>query len=567
MKVNCVALVAAAAMAPMAQADAVAGSQISYTIQTVAGTSDVGDGGPAASAAIGDAQGVAVDAAGNVFLADTYDNRVRKITPDGKIATVAGDGSPGFRGDGGPASAARLNNPYGIAIDRAGNLYIADLGNNRVRKVTADGTITTVPGTENMLAPRNVALDAASTLYISEFNGHRVRHLRADGVLESVAGTGGSGFSGDDGPAAAAQLSFPAGLTFDNAGNLYIADSGNNFIRKVAGGIITTVTGVDAGGVSLLYLPTGVAIDGTGNLYVADYSFHSLHQFTSPGVISDLPGAGRDLVLDAAGNLFIAAGSQLVELTPALGLSILAGGGSYWFRGDGGAATAARLRRPVAIALDTAGALYIADRDNLRLRAVNPAGTISTVAGDGSSGMANTQLSFPSGVAVDKAGAVYISDQDNYRIQELTATGTTTTMAGIGTFGFNGDGMPGIATQIDLPGALALAGDGSLYFADTGNKRVRKLNAEGIVSTITAGRAGGIALDRAGNVYLTDEDRHQLLRIDPQGHTTVIAGTGSAGFGGDGGPAASAQLNSPAGLAMDAQGNLLGRHSDHQGPE
>src|SRR5713226_2363919 len=187
MKVNSVVLVVVATMAPMAYADATDGAQISYTIQTVAGTSEVGDGGPAVDAAMGDAQGVAVDAAGSVFIADTYDHRVRKITTDGKISTVAGDGSPGFRGDGGPASAARLNNPYGIAIDRAGNLYIADLGNNRIRKVGADGTITTVPGTENLLAPRNVALDAASTLYISEFSGHRVWHLRADGVLEVFA--------------------------------------------------------------------------------------------------------------------------------------------------------------------------------------------------------------------------------------------------------------------------------------------------------------------------------------------------------------------------------------------
>src|SRR4029077_10022869 len=146
-------------------------------------------------------------------------------------------------------------------------------------------------------------------------------------------------------------------------------------------------------------------------------SFHSLHQFSSPAIISDLPGAGRDLVLDAAGNLFIASGSQLLELTPALALITLAGNGSYWFRGDGGPGISARLRRPVAIALDKAGALYIADRDNLRLRVMNPAGTISTVAGDGSAGMASSQLSFPSGVAVDSAGAIYISDQDNYRIQ------------------------------------------------------------------------------------------------------------------------------------------------------
>lgn len=149
-----------------------------YSIETVAGSSQVGDGGPAILAPLSDAEGVAVDSVGNTFIADANDHRIRKVAPDGTISTVAGDGFPGFRGDGGPASAARLNTPYGIAVDSAGNLFIADLGNNRVRKVSPDGNIATVPGTENLLAPRNVAFDAAGRLYISEFGGHRVWRLR-----------------------------------------------------------------------------------------------------------------------------------------------------------------------------------------------------------------------------------------------------------------------------------------------------------------------------------------------------------------------------------------------------
>src|SRR5713226_2097221 len=165
-----------------------------YSIETVAGSSQVGDGGSATAAALS-------DAAGNVFISDANDHRVRKIAVDGTISTIAAVGFPGFSGDAGPASAARLNTPYGVAVDGAGNLFIADLGNNRVRQVSPDGTITTVPGTENLLAPRNVAIDAAGTLYISEFGGHRVRRLRSDGVLESVAGNGMPGFEGDGGAA------------------------------------------------------------------------------------------------------------------------------------------------------------------------------------------------------------------------------------------------------------------------------------------------------------------------------------------------------------------------------
>ena len=516
MKVSALLLAFAGVVIPSQRARA-ASTPASYTIQTVAGSSEVGDGGLALSAAISDAEGVAIDSAGNIFLADANDHRIRKITPDGIISTVAGDGSPGFRGDGGPASASRLNTPYGTAVDPAGNLYIADLGNNRVRKVTPDGTISTVSGTDSLLAPRNVALDSAGTLYISEFNGHRVQHLRADGVLEIVAGTGVAGFGGDDGPAASALLSSPAGLAFDSAGNLYIADSGNGCIRRVAGGLMTTVLGPDASGNSPLYLPTAVAVDGAGDLYIADYGNARIQFLTPTGIQSTLPGAGRDLALDGAGNLYIASWSRLLQLTSAFVLQTIAGDGSYSFRGDGGNATSARLNGPVALALDSTGALYIADRNNLRIRLVNPSGVVTTLAGDGSSGPAYTQLSYPAGVAVDDTGAVDIADQDNDRIQQMTATGMMTTLAGTGTPGFNGDELPATATELFSPGALALAGDHTLYFVDKGNQRVRKLAADGIISTVIQAAAAGVAVDLSGNVYVADAGLHSIERIDSHG--------------------------------------------------
>ena len=554
MKVSVLLLTVVAVVVPMQCAGA-ASAPTSYTIQTIAGSSDAGDGGPALNAAISDAEGVAIDSAGNIFLADANDHRVRKITPDGLISTVAGDGSPGFRGDGGPASASRLRTPYGIAVDAAGNLYIADLGNNRIRKVAADGAISTVPGTDSLLAPRNVVLDTAGSLYISEFNGNRVQHLRTDGVLEIVAGTGVAGFGGDGGSATTALLSSPAGLAFDSAGNLYIADSGNSCIRKVAGGVITTVLGPDVYGNSPLNLPTAVAIDGTGDLYIAD-SGNGRIQFVTPfGIQSTVPGAGRDLALDGAGNLYIAGGSYLSELTSALVLQTLAGDGSYSFRGDGGSAASARLSGPVALALDSAGSVYIADRNNLRIRLVDPTGIISTLAGDGTSGPGNTQLNFPAGVAVDDTGAIDIADQNNDRIQQMTA-GIITTLAGTGTPGFNGDGLAATATQLLSPGALALAAGHTLYFVDKGNQRVRKLAADGIISTVIQAAAAGVAADQSGNVYVADVSLHSIERIDAHGQVTILAGTGTAGFAGDGGPAASAQLNAPSGLIVDSQGNL-----------
>jgi len=554
MNVNHIAFAVAAAMCAHA-ADSTA---ISYTIDTVAGSSAVGDGGSALSAALSDAEGVVLDSSGNIFIADANDHRVRRVSTDGSISTIAGDGFPGFRGDGGPASASRLNTPYGIAVDRAGNLYIADLGNNRVRKVSPDGTIVTVPGTESLIAPRNVALDAEGVLYISEFGGHRVRRLRADGIVESVVGTGTPGFAGDGGPATSAQLAYPAGLAFDSGGSLYIADSSNNRVRKVTGGVISTVLGTGDPGATLpnqLNLPTSVAIDAAGNLDVADSGNQRIQQLTPAGTVNTLPGVGRDLAADATGDLLIASGGQLLEMMPSLTIQTVAGDGSYGFRGDGGDATSARLSGPVALALDSAGALYIADQRNSRLRMVTAAGVISTIAGDGNAGAGDGELNSPGGIAVDSSGGVYIADQNNDRIQEIVG-GVAVTLAGTGVPGFNGDGLPGVATQLFSPGALAVTDDGTLYFVDIGNSRVRALNPQRTISTVVQMAARSVAVGRSGDIYIADGDLHRVVRIDRAGHMTVIAGTGAAGFAGDGGPARAAQLNSPGGLAVDPQGNL-----------
>jgi len=213
-----------------------------YRITTVAGSAKTGDGGPATLAQIGNIQGVALDRLGNTYLSDTDHSLVRKIDAKGIITTIAGIGAPGFSGDGGPAATAVLNMPYGIAADLAGNVYIADLGNQRVRRIAADGTMSTVAGTgvkgslgdgglatnAQLMSPRNVAVDAAGNLYISEFEGHRIRRVTPDGKISTIAGTGVAGFRGDGGLAANAAIGFPAGLAVDRAGNLYLADSQNH---------------------------------------------------------------------------------------------------------------------------------------------------------------------------------------------------------------------------------------------------------------------------------------------------------------------------------------------------
>jgi uncharacterized protein (TIGR03437 family) len=552
----------------------------SYIIQTVAGSDDSGDGGSALSAALSQPEGIAVDSTGNVYFADAAVHRVRKFTTNGLIQTVAGTGVAGFSGDGGPASAALLNQPYGLAFDASGNLYIADLGNARVRKVGTDGTIQTVagggtlpatstgqggPATSTQLAqPRDVALGADGSLYISDFGANQVYRVTTDGTLSLMAGTGVAGFSGVATSALLAQLNAPAGLAVDPTGELYIADSGNNSVRKVYNGVIITVFNTPA--------PTGVALDSTGMLYVAAASYFGTLLQPIPGIAS-----ARDVTVDPSGDIFLTSGAFVSEIPSGGILTTLAGSGtSPFFGGDGGPATAAQLYSPSGIAVDSNGNWYIADTSNNRVRMVTPTGVISTFAGTG----AAAQLNAPSGIAIDASNNLYIANTGNNDVLEITPAGAMTT----------------IASQLNNPVSVAVDMHGSVYIADSGNNRIVRVAADGTASTF-AKIIGplAVAVDTAGNVYVADASQiwsvasdgtagslvkgltspsgmaiesdgtfviadtgaNVIRQLSPSAVLTAIAGTGTSGFSGDGGPALSAQLSAPSGIAIGANGTLL----------
>ncbi len=330
-------------------------------ISTVAG-GDVGDGGPATNATLRTPYGVAVDTSGNLFIADANNNRIRKVNASGTITTVAGDGAQGFSGDGGPATNARLYFPSGVAVDTSGNLFIADTSNHRVRKVNASGTITTVAGNgtsgfsgdggpatnARLYFPSGVAVDTSGNLFIADANNYRIRKVNASGTITTVAGNGTSGDSGDGGPATNASLTGPLGVAVDTAGNLFIADVdwGNHRVRKVnASGTITRVAGAGGNCVGCgdggpatsgnLQYPNGVAVDTSGNLFIAD------------------TGNNRVRRVDASGTI-----------------TTVAGNGAEGFSGDGGPATSASLKYPYGVAVDTSGTLFIADIGNNRIRKV-----------------------------------------------------------------------------------------------------------------------------------------------------------------------------------------------------
>ncbi|MBS1857304.1 MAG: hypothetical protein JST11_18195 [Acidobacteria bacterium] len=532
-----------------------------------------GDGGQAVNAQLAGVTGIALDRLGNLYIADTLNNRVREVAVSGTITTVAGNGVAGYSGDGGTATQATLSGPTGVAVDPAGNLYIADADNSRIRKVSTGGVITTVAGTgvrgyfgdQGVAAnaqlslssqfgrPSGLAMDSAGNLYIADTLNNRVRMISAAGTITTVAGNGSSAgvpSAGDGGTAVSAQVAAPTGLAFDSAGNLYIGSSAQ--VRKVSTtGFISTAAGTGTPGYSGDGAPAigaamgrvpGIAVDGAGSLYIADGENHVMRKVTPDGNIASI-----------------------------------AGNGLISYSGDGGPATIAQLFFPTALTLDGSGNLYIADTSNNRVRKVSPGGTITTVAGNGvpiSSGdygpAAKAGLKKPRGVALDGQGNIYIAESD--RIRMIGSDGTVTTVAGGGSGGLADGGPATSATLVDITG-IAIDTFGNLFIADPYNYRVRRVSA-GVISTYAGGGTAtgtfgdggratdaqlsqpqGIAVDASGNLFIADPVDGRIRKVTPAGVITTVAGNGSPDGAGDGGPATKA-LISPAAVAVDAGGNL-----------
>lgn len=565
------------------------------TVMRVAGRSGnpgySGDGGPATSAQLNQPQSLATDPAGNVYIADSGNNTIRRVQPNGIITslivngagayfgvatplpnraldyplavaadrtgnlymgeygkvlrlspagaltTIAGTGAIGDSGDGGPATSAEINTPRGIAVDASGNVYVSDAWGNAVHKIATNGTISTfVSGGLNY--PAGIALDSTGALYIADNANSSVRQVAPNGTISTVAGNGQFLYGGDGGPAISAELSAPYGVAVDTAGDLYIADWGNNRIRVVSAGVINTYAGngtafwgdgslaTDA----LMSSPTGVAADDVGNIYISDTRDNRVRRINAEGVIYTFAGNG------------VAA-----------------------YKGDGGPATEASLYWPAGIALDTSGNLLIADWLNSLIRRVTPGGIITTAAGNGQLGFApdhvpatSVPLMSPQGVATDAAGNFYIADTVNSAIRKVTKDGVISRIAGTGAHGYDGDGGAAVKAELYYPQDIAVNGAGDVYVADTGNQRVRLVGAGGTISTIAgnglccATGDGGpaksanlipnsAAIDPAGNLFTTDQMNTSIREISPSGTIVTVA----SGF------------QMPNGVALDAAGDLL----------
>lgn len=539
-------------------------------ISTIAG-GQLFDGQAATNTILNSPQGTAVDAAGNIYIADSFNNVIRKVGTNGVAKIIVGTGAGGFSGDGGPATNATLFSPAAVIVDSLGNLLIADANNNRVRKVNTNGIISTFAGngltayppvnTGNggpatnamMFTPASLALDSSGNLYIAVINDSQIRKVDTTGIISCVANNvGNTYYTGDNTPAINAGLSYPEGVAVDASGNIYIADTFDYRIRKIniSNGTITTIAGTGTAGYSgdggtattaKLNSPYGVTVNAGGPIfYVADSGNHCVRKITN-GVITTL-----------------------------------AGNGTSGFGGDGGAATNAFLNLPGSISLGISNNLFVADQGNNRIRKISANGIITTAAGrDLNDGVMATDgtLNFPYGLTRDQFGNVYIADTANGRIRRINTNGVITTVAGNGTIGFAGDGGP--ATNASLNHAYGVAVDnlGNIFIADASNFRIRKVDTNGIITTYAgkgtptySGNGGaatnagmrpwGVAVDGAGNLFIADANS-AVRKVNTNGIITSVAGAGNYGHTGDGSAATSAWLAGPDAVCLNGQGEIF----------
>lgn len=618
-------------------------------ITTIAGIPHVrgysGDGGPAAEATLGLPSDVWVRG-NNLYISELGNSVIRKIDLiTGIISTVAGNGIEGYSGDGGPATDAQLYRPRSVYVDVAGNIYIADTFNFRIRKVDAlTGYIETIAGTglaghteDGQTAEgsplewiHDIVMDMDDILYFSEQGPYNIIRRIVNGRLETIAGKYGFGSVEFCGSSQESYLYKPYAIAFDTYNNLYLADQNNHKIRKIEAqtGFIQSIAGTSEAGYNydyclgvyaLLNYPTGLAVGSDNVLHIVDRYNHRIRKINLEDQrnMGDFPGAdagnietiagmgvygfdgdGVDaryhllshpggIVIDSDGNVVLADRSnhRVRRIYTSWYLKTLAGSGFYrGYAGDGDLAIECQLNFPTDVAIDAGGNIYVSDQYNNVIRKIDTSGFINTVVGTGVAGFsgdggpaASAELNFPDGLTLS-GNLLYISDRYNHRVRMMDiGSGIITTVAGNGFTGQGGELIDALSTPLDTPRGLTVAPDGSLYIAAFGAQKIRKLTPDGLISTVAGNGWSGyegdmglavdarlnqpvdVCLDTTGSLYIADYRNHAIRKVDATtGFIKTIVGTpGIPGYDGDGGPASAALLNYPVSIAINNEGDLF----------
>lgn len=585
--------------------------------------------GPGAEARFKSPGSIATDGVGNIYIADSENHTVRKINADGLVSTLAGLGGVEGSSDG-VATDARFYYPSGVAVDRLGNVYVAESGNHTIRKITEAGIVSTVAGKAGsngyadgigsevrFSGPQGIAIDALGNLYVADGGNNVVRKITPAGAVSTLAGKAGSPGSAD-GAGADARFDWPVGIATDSVGNVYVTDIDSNNIRKIsAAGIVSTLAGLawvsgsddGIGADARFYRPWGIATDRAGNVYIGDSGNNTIRRITPEGFVSTLAGqagsAGSDdgsgaearfeapagVGADSAGNLYIAdkGNDKIRKITPAGTVSTVAGKGKAGQveRGSAdGVGEAARFNSPDGVATDSLGNVFVADSRNYTVRKISPSGIVSTLAGkagefgsaDGTG--AEARFGLVQGIATDSLGNVYVADYYFHTIRKITSAGLVSTLAGQAGSRGSADGA-GLDARFDGPGGITVDRTGNVYVGDTYNRKIRKISPAGIVSTLEgSGMSGvgyckwiypqgphdpmpavwvcyglGLATDEAGNVYVADSGNHVIQKITTAGTVSRLAGLAQSPGSADGlGP--DARFRYPHALAVDSSGNV-----------
>ena len=535
-----------------------------YLFTAFAGTPPGSTNGIGSAARFDGPFGTAVDSIGNIYVADSHNNTIRRVTPGGFASTVAGkSGQEGT--DDGVGEDARFFNPSGVTVDGSGNLYVADSGNHTIRKITPEGIVSTIAGEPGMPGssdgtgnvarfnfPTGIAVGDSGNLYVADTVNDTIRKITPASEVTTLAGLAGAEGS-TDGTGSEARFTTPLGVTVNASGVVYVGDSGNHTIRKITpDGVVSTLAGLAGsrgslngfGDAARFDVPCGVAVDSDGNTYVADTFNHTIRKVSAVGLVTTLAG--------------------LADEGPG-------GGGSM-----DGLGSAARFFKPRGVAVNSSGTIYVGDTQNNTIRKITSEGLVTTLVGlaglgsqDGTG--SGARFAHPNGLVFDRADNLYVADNYNHTIRKITPAGMVTTFAGMAGVSGSADGT-GTAARFNFPRAIAIDAEGNLYVSDRLNHTIRKITPEAEVSTL-AGSPGvpgsadglgsaarfdepyGLAVDNAGNVYVVDTDNYTIRKITPAGLVSTIAGTaGISGYADGVGPAA--KFNLPSGMAIDFSQNL-----------